>query len=465
VESAAGPGAGRDRYVDFLRVAAIGAVVFGHWLVTSLTYRSGAFGAANVLRDVWYAPWVTWGFQVMPIFFLVGGFAAGRSWGAVRDAGRQQRWLRRRAVRLLSPTTWYVAAALVAMAAAAAAGVSADTLALAGWAVALHLWFLPVYLVLTLLTPTLYAAHRRWGLLVPAGMVLLGVAIDILVITVHVKALGWLNYILIWGAAYQLGFSWQDGRLTRRRSNPLLIAGVGAAAFLALEWFGVFPVSLIGEQGNEINNTAPPSAALAAYGAAQLGTLVALAPVATRWLRRPRVWRVIEVCNGQVMTVYLWQMLPVVLGGALLYATGWMPQPTVGSATWWLLRPAWMGALAILLTPLVLLSNRLRQAARQGAERSDRAVDVRTADIATADVRAADIQAVDLAPRGFPPLLWVATGLTSFALARFAIAGFAPDGRLPVTAVVVYGAGVLLVTVDTLLPRRHRTSPQSAATV
>jgi fucose 4-O-acetylase-like acetyltransferase len=452
VESAAGPGAGRDRYVDFLRVTAIGAVVFGHWLVISLTYHGGVFGAANVLREIWYAPWVTWGFQVMPIFFLVGGFAAGRSWSAVRDSGYMQRWLRRRAVRLLSPTTWYVAAALVAMAVAAYAGVPADTLSLAGWAVALHLWFLPVYLMLTLLTPALYAAHRRYGLLVPVAMVLLGVVIDVLVINMHVKALGWLNYVLVWGAAYQLGFCWQDGTLTRHRRNPLLIAGVGAAAFLALEWSGLFPVSMIGEQGNEINNTAPPSAALAAYGAAQLGTLVALAPVVSRWLRRPRVWRLIEACNTQVMTVYLWQMLPVAIGGALLYPTGLLPQPTAGSAEWWLLRPLWVGALAILLTPLVLLSHRLRQPARQGAGRPDKAAEIKTA----------DVKSTDLAGHGYPPLLWIATGLTSFALARFAIAGFAPDGRLPVTAVVVYAAGVLLVTVDTLLPRRHRTSPQSA---
>lgn len=443
MQSTSAPEQVRDRYVDFLRVSAIGAVVFGHWLVTSLTYRRGGFAAANVLRDISWAPWVTWGFQVMPIFFLVGGFAAGHSWdpgGGARDPGYGPGWLRRRAVRLLGPTTWYVVAALVAMGIAASAGVRADTLALAGWAIALHLWFLPVYLLLTLLTPVLYTAHRRHGLAVPAAMALLGVGIDALVLNTHVKAVGWLNYLLIWGAAYQLGFAWQDGSLTRRRSTPLIIAGVGAAAFVALEWSGLFPVSLIGEQGEQINNTAPPSAALAAYGAAQIGVLVALAPAVARWLRRPRVWRVIEVCNTEVMTVYLWQMLPVVLGGVLLYPTGALPQPAVGSAEWWLLRPLWIGALAILLAPLIAISHRMRRPAQRGP------------------------RAAEPAPRGFPPLLWAATGLTSFALARFAIAGFAPDGRTPVAAAVVYAAGVLLVTLDLLLCRRGRVSSRSAAT-
>lgn len=443
MESVSGPGRVRDRYVDFLRVAAIGAVVFGHWLVTSLTYRDGGFAAANVLRDISWAPWVTWGFQVMPIFFLVGGFAAGYSWnagGRGRAPGYGPGWLRRRAVRLLGPTTGYVVVAVVAMGAAEAAGAPADTLDLAGWAIALHLWFLPVYLLLTLLTPALYSLHRRYGPAVPVAMALLGVAIDVLVIDSHVKAVGWLNYLLVWGAAYQLGFAWQDGSLTRRRRTPLLIAGLGAAAFVGLEWSGLFPVSLIGEQGEQINNTAPPSVALVAYGAAQLGALIAIAPPVSRWLRRDRVWRVVEVCNVEVMTVYLWQMLPVVLGGVLLYPARWMPQPTVGSAEWWLLRPVWMAALAILLAPLVAISRRIRRPAAYGSG------------------------ATEPPPRGFPPLLWAAAGLTSFALARFAIAGFAPGGRPPVEAVAVYAAGVLLVAADVLLRRRDRLSSQTTAT-
>lgn len=446
VQRTSGPDPGRDRYVDFLRVAAIGAVVFGHWLVTSLTYTGGRFGAADVLRDVPWAPWVTWGFQVMPIFFLVGGFAAGRSWSAARGTANAQRWLRSRAVRLLRPTTWYVVAALIGMSIAAAAGVPAATRALAGWAVALHLWFLPVYLVLTLFTPALYAAHRRAGLAVPAAMALLGVGIDVLVITVHVKALGWANYALIWGAAYQLGFCWQDGTLTRRHRDPLLLAAIGAATFIALEWSGLLPVSLIGMQGQSINNTAPPSVALAAYAAAQLGILVALAPAANRWLRRPRLWRFIEVCNTEVMTVYLWHMLPVVLGGALLYATGVMPQPTVGTAEWWVLRPAWIGCVAVLLSPLLLLRRLRRPANQQSDNESGVAETYPTAQ------RAA-------------PLLWAAIGLTSFALARFAIAGFAPDGRAPIAAAVIYGAGILLVAADAALPSRRSAAPPPAAAV
>ena len=48
--------------------------------------------------------------------------------------------------------------------------VARSTLEYAGWAVAMHLWFLAVYLVVVSLTPIAIAAQRRWGLLVPAAL-------------------------------------------------------------------------------------------------------------------------------------------------------------------------------------------------------------------------------------------------------------------------------------------------------
>ncbi len=51
---------GRNRYVDFLRITAIGFVVLGHWLVTSVTYHSGQFQGADVLAKLaaLFAPFV-----------------------------------------------------------------------------------------------------------------------------------------------------------------------------------------------------------------------------------------------------------------------------------------------------------------------------------------------------------------------------------------------------------------------
>ena len=101
----------------------------------------------------------------MPVFFLVGGYVNARSWAAHRDRGEGWTdWFRERAMRLLWPTTVYVAgAATLALAGARMAGVSTAELARAGWLVAFQLWFLPVYLLLIALTPVMLAEHRRWG--------------------------------------------------------------------------------------------------------------------------------------------------------------------------------------------------------------------------------------------------------------------------------------------------------------
>ncbi|HXZ75355.1 MAG TPA: hypothetical protein VEH31_31425, partial [Streptosporangiaceae bacterium] len=65
------PAANRNRYADLLRVCAIGGVVYGHWLLTDVTYRAGRLSGLDALEYVSWGRWVTLLFQVMPVFFLV----------------------------------------------------------------------------------------------------------------------------------------------------------------------------------------------------------------------------------------------------------------------------------------------------------------------------------------------------------------------------------------------------------
>ena len=169
-----GSAAGRNRYADLLRLLAIAAVVAGHWLLTSVTYRDGQLSGLHAIRYVSWGGWVTLVFQVMPVFFLVGGHVHAISWTGRRERGEGwARWVREHAMGLLWPTTVYVAAMVLAVAVARAAGVGPAELARGRrWLVALQLWFLPVYLPLIAMTPVMLAAHRRWGLAVPAVMAL-----------------------------------------------------------------------------------------------------------------------------------------------------------------------------------------------------------------------------------------------------------------------------------------------------
>lgn len=66
----------RDRYVDLLRVASLGAVVLGHWLMAAVTPD----GVGNLLAVVPALQPLTWLLQVMPVFFFVGGFSHALSY-------------------------------------------------------------------------------------------------------------------------------------------------------------------------------------------------------------------------------------------------------------------------------------------------------------------------------------------------------------------------------------------------
>ena len=92
----------RDRTVDALRALAIAGVILGHWLVTALVLGSGRAGHGlhdqSPLATMPYLTPLSWLFQTLAIFFLVGGYAAARSY-----RGGYRSWLRQRLVRLSRP--------------------------------------------------------------------------------------------------------------------------------------------------------------------------------------------------------------------------------------------------------------------------------------------------------------------------------------------------------------------------
>lgn len=76
----------RNRYVDFLRALSILVVITGHWLIAAVTYVDGTLELAKLLAIQPKTQWLTWIFQVMPIFFIVGGYANAVS---LASAGRK----------------------------------------------------------------------------------------------------------------------------------------------------------------------------------------------------------------------------------------------------------------------------------------------------------------------------------------------------------------------------------------
>jgi surface polysaccharide O-acyltransferase-like enzyme len=416
----------RNLAVDFYRVSGVILIVLGHWLAGAVTYNDGSFGRQNPLVDMPWTQWLTWPFQAVPTFFLVAGYAGAVSWTHRRETEgvSRQSWLRRRLARVLGPTAVYVAlVSVVVVAVLDVSHVAGSTLEYAGWAVAMHLWFLAVYLVVVSLTPAAVAAHRRWGLLVPAALAVGVVAVDAISIGGHVHYLGWLNYLLCWGAFYQLGIAWRGGLLAGRR--PVLLAAGSAIALALLIRLGAYPVSMIGVPGQTIDNTTPPTAALLAFGCAQAGLVMTLAPALNRALRAGPVKRVLAIGNNNVMALYLWHMIPVVVVAIVAYPAGLLPQPTEGTGQWWLARLEWVVVLSIAVAiELVLLWWGRR-------------------------VFAAPVPmlGVPLSDRWTEPVILIGAAMAAFGLSLLAADGFAPDGHFGWMIALIFAIGTLLVAL------------------
>ncbi|MFE9867726.1 acyltransferase [Streptomyces sp. NPDC005506] len=433
----------RDRYVDFMRAWAIVLVVVGHWLITALIAGPGGqITAPELLATIPWTQWLTLGFQIMPLFFLAGGHAAGGSWLRARETGGAAAgWVGRRALRLLLPAAVYSGLVLLAVGICSAVGVDPGTLALVGWAMAMQFWFLPVYLLLSALTPPLHAAHRRWGLLVPVAMGAAALAAGALTSAVRVPYVGLLNYVLVWGVAYQLGFCWRDGLLTGRRRVPVAMAAGGGLAFAALITLGPFPVSLILVTGQNPSNTDPPSAAMLAWAVAQVGLCLLAAPAVRRLLDRERVWWAVRHVGATSMTLYLWHMLPVLVVAAAFYLTGIAPEPAFGSAAWWGLRVPWLLVLGVVLVGVLLAQRPLERRQALLYERIRPDIGLRR-----------------------PWLLWLGLATSVAALSWFATRGFAYGGRFPVLPALSLAVGTTLV----MARRRttvHRTTDESKSTL
>ncbi len=424
----------RDHAMDLYRVVALLLIVVGHWVAACLTFSDGAFWRENPLVDLPWTRWLTWMFQVVPVFFVVAGYASAVSWGHRRAGESLQDWLRRRLARPVGPTAVYMVVVLVVVAVLSAVGVAGSELEFGAWAVAMHLWFLGIYVLVVALTPVVVAAHRRWGLWVPLAMVVLVAAIDAATIGAHLPYAGWLNHLLPWAVLYQLGIAWQDGMLRGRAA--LALAGVSAVALALLVSVGPYPISMIGVPGATVNNTSPPNLALLALGCTQAGLVLAAAPMVNRALKSVRPQRILAIANDNVMALYLWHMVPVVIVALAGYPTGLLPQPVLGTSAWWLFRLEWVAILAVVaLVEMMFLYWGRR-------------------------LFAAPLPTVTMpVPSALSAVLLIAgTVAIAGALTEIAILGFAPDGRFPVATAAWFIGGTALIALAPSLRStpRHR---------
>ncbi|MFB7931388.1 acyltransferase [Streptomyces sp. NPDC056039] len=311
--------AGRDRAVDALRAAAVLGVVLGHWLVTALVSDGSALRTASPLRDMpWLTP-VSWLFQTLAVFFLVGGHVATRGYAAARARGvPYHRWLTGRLTRLFKPVAAVLGLWTVAGCALLLSGAEFGTVRTLVKLALSPLWFLVVFAVLTAATPLLTRLNPLW----PLAVVL---HVDLVRFGLGGPAwLGWVNVVAGWTVPYTLGAAWTRGELEGRRAGWVLL-GCGAAATAVLVVFAGYPASMVGVPGEGMSNLDPPSLAVVTFGLAQCGLALLLRERLRRAMRRPVAWAAVALVNLSAMTLFLWHQTALMATTATGLLAGRLP--------------------------------------------------------------------------------------------------------------------------------------------
>ena len=399
--------AGRDRYADFLRVASIATVVLGHWTIAAVRRSADGLAAGNVLSAT---PWLwlaTWVFQVVPVFFFVGGFANMVSWQASgRRGGGYVDYLAGRMGRLLRPVLVFVAAWLVLPVVLGRLGLPAEQVELLGKVMGQPLWFLGVYLAIVALAPVMVRLHHRFRLWVPASLAAAGAAVDALRFA-GLQQLGYLNLLVVWALVQQVGFFYADGTLKRLSGRALAgLAATGLGGLILLTGTGLYPPSMVGLPGERSNMT-PPTVCIIALTVWQVAMVMLVRGRVSTWLARRRPWTLVIAVGSMAMTLYLWHLTAMVALYGLVLAVGG-PLPAPGTGPWWATRPVWLVLLAAVLTPIALPLSRFERPGRadRSAASAARTVETPTGRVAVVlGVVLATLGLLGFTATGFTPLL------------------------------------------------------------
>ncbi|MEE4300959.1 MAG: acyltransferase, partial [Pseudomonadales bacterium] len=359
----------RNRYVDFLRALSILAVIVGHWLVAATHVEDGVLVAQNLLGVQPWTQWLTWAFQVMPIFFFVGGYSNGVSWAATqRRGGSYSNWLVGRIQRLINPVLPLFLAWVVFISGARAFGMAQETIALASSLALIPVWFLAVYLLVVALVPLTRALWVRFGMGSFFGLLAAAALVDYVNLGLGFDVVAYANFVFVWAGMHQLGYAWQAGRLEGTGRRLALAAG-GLAALCALVFLGPYPISFIGVPGQEITNSMPPKLSIFALGVFQAGLVLALEPLGRRLLARTTAWTAVILVNGMIMSLYLWHLTASVLLTAGAWGLGVGLEAVPGTLEWWLTRPLWLALFALATLPFVFLFVRFERGTVEVPER------------------------------------------------------------------------------------------------
>jgi peptidoglycan/LPS O-acetylase OafA/YrhL len=344
---------GRDRLVDMLRAMSTIAVVCGHALVIGFWRKSGSIAGGNLLETVPGFRLLTWLFQVVPMFFVLSGYANAAAWdGKNRTHGDGSAWIMSR----LRPIALALSVPMVLGAAIAAIGRAVHGEAIVGqalWLSSIQIWFLAIFVIVTLLSPmglrSRVSAPTQIGALVAGA-----VGVDMVRFFVWEDAAA-LNFVFVWMACHQFGVAWRRGALhapTRKQAVRALMV-LGTMVVLVA---GPYSLSLVHIHRRARSNNYPPTVLLALIAMGQTFGALALRSRIEK-LSETRVGAFLGRVNANGMTIYLWHLAAISLAGV---ASLWIPllEQTPGTPMWWITRPVALALLLALLVPITVLAGR-----------------------------------------------------------------------------------------------------------
>ncbi len=349
-------GTDRDHAFDVIRSMCLIVVVLLHGMMAGIERTDAGPSITNAMSgNDWFNP-VSWFVQVMPLFFIAGGFTGLLQWDRhVRRGGTAAGFVARRMQRLLPPAIAMIVAVGVVLWLLGVVGIDSALLAEVGFRIGQPLWFLAVFTGVTALVPVMATFHRRH-----AGLTLLGLASVVLLVDVvagimQQPGIAYANLLFVWLFIQQLGFCLADGSVDAvpRWSLPIV-----AAAFLGILFglvaAGAYPADMYA-------NLNPPVLPLVLLGCAH----AALVQWARPWLsgvyeRHHGFAHLVSWIGARSMTIYAWHMPAMVLLGLVTLTGSWM-SPAVHSEAWWWTRPLWLVAVVLVLIPFVIVLSPLER--------------------------------------------------------------------------------------------------------
>jgi surface polysaccharide O-acyltransferase-like enzyme len=322
--------ASRDLTLDFVRVFCVLLVVVIHMLEVGVGRPIS--GGLAVTRPLEHQPWfdgATWAGQIMPLFFVVGGFASLTAWrSAVRRGGTAASYIQGRVIRLALPALPLFIFYVIVIGIAQLLGVDAAFLKGITNGAGSPLWFLAAYVLVQTFVPLMARLHEQAPRLTLVVLFGAAVVVDVGHFGTGIVEVGLFNLVFVWLFVQQVGFWYADGWFARRAWWQLV--AIAAVCYVALE-----PLTTIGPYSpNMLVDLNPPTVPLMLLAIAQACVLRLLKRPLTALMRTKGAQGLVFVAGSRLMTIYLWHLpLIIAVSGLCIVIPGFLPAPA--SADWW----------------------------------------------------------------------------------------------------------------------------------